>query len=104
MAKRSRVSAGARPYDRVTVEPARLTPGEWRVYGHGTYVESSVLAGQPSRTFLSAHDHHDDALAEARTYGVQVDVLDGSSYSADLYHVPSAPPAGFDPADAGEAW
>lgn len=96
-------------YERITIEPFRDTFFEgFAVYGHGTYPESSVLAGQPSRSCLDMGDTLDALRAE----WPHAEVIDhstkpfrtGNETLAELSGLPPTPPAWFDPAAAGERW
>lgn len=89
-------------FDRKTIEPDHERGG-FDVYGHGTYEESSVLAGRPKRAFL---DHFDTA-EETRAEHPEAEDIGGSSriegYNAGDT-MPQSPPSWFDPMAAGEAW
>lgn len=83
-------------FDSYTIEP--LGEDEWAVYGHGTYEESSVLAGQPSRVFINDYR----TCAKAKEAWPQASVSE-SSTRIDI-DMPDMAPSWFDPADAGEEW
>lgn len=96
-------------YDHITIEPYRETLFQgFAVYGHGVYPDSSVLAGQPSRTFLDMGDTLEALQAEWPT----AEVIDhstkpfrtGNETLAELSGLPACEPDWFDPADAGERW
>jgi len=88
-----------------TIEYAYANPragtreGGYNVYEHGVYPSSSVLAGQPSRTYKG----HFNTIEEAQTAFPEARPIEGSTkrYGNPL---PSTPPSWFDPANAGEAW
>ena len=96
-------------YDRITIEPYRDTLFQgFAVYGHGVYPESSVLAGQASRSNLDMFE----TLEDARREWPFAEVLDhstrpfrtGGESLADLSGLPRSEPDWFDPAAAGERW
>ena len=96
-------------YERITIEPFHDTFFEgFAIYGHGVYPESSVLAGQTSRTHLDMGD----TLEALRAEWPNAEVIEhstkpfrfGNESLADLSGLPSSPPGWFDPADAGERW
>jgi len=96
-------------YDYYTIEPYADPfggPGGVAVYGHGTYPDSSVLAGQSRRAFLDSFP----TVEEARAEWPHADVLDHSSKVwrgsslVEISGLPECPPDWFDPADAGETW
>lgn len=88
-------------FDYYTVEPIN---GEYAVYGHGRYEESSVLAGQYRRCFLDAFNTQEEALKAYPSAQVE----EGSTkIFADMAHAGfdnSPAPDWFDPMDAGEEW
>jgi hypothetical protein len=98
-------------YDYITIEPVpeRETcyGGDHRAYGHGTYPQSSVLAGHSSRVFLGG-----GSVEELQAEFPGADVLDHSSKAwsdpngslADHSGLPSCAPGWFDPMAAGERW
>lgn len=84
-------------FDFLSIEPGRgetynqadRNPGGVILYGHGTWPDSSVLAGRPSRSYIEAFEEHDDVALnrkEAREFAEKhfpnVDVRDyeGSSH------------------------
>lgn len=73
----------------------------WVVFEHGEYEETSVLAGQPRRSFLDAFQE----LEDAKTAYPEAEVIEGSSripgFNATL---PMSPPSWFDSTAAGERW
>jgi len=88
-----------------TIEPHGK---QFVVYHHGTFPQSSVLAGQASRTFLYAFD----TLAEARVAYPSSAVLEHGTKRwepedaslADLSGLSPVPPPWFDERAAGERW
>ena len=83
--------------DSYTIEPSQDGDGYWLV-AHGEYEESSVLAGQPSRTLTCWYATKAEATAnnpeaEVLEYNTRVDV-----------EMPVHPPDWFDPLFAGEVW
>ena len=82
-------------YDWLSIEPHR---DGWAVYGHGTFEPTSVLAGQPSRTFLDSFD----SVNEAEEKYPDAEVVRGSTRVECT--LPATPPSWFDPAAAGERW
>jgi hypothetical protein len=75
----------------ITIEMGRgatYRSGRWTAYKHGTYPRHSVLAGQPSRTFLDSFDSLDEAKAKYPTAEVW-DAPGASSYQPPyLGHLP----------------
>lgn len=86
-------------FDWHTIEPFE---NEYAVYGHGTYEESSVLAGQYRRCFLEVYDTEAEAIAQYP----EAQVEEGSTkVFADMATgMSDMAPSWFDPADAGEEW
>lgn len=85
--------------DYYTIEPSRC--GEfYDVYGHGRYERSSVLAGQLGRSFQDSFA----TLEEAKAAYPQAEETGSSKFMYSQLSMPSSPPSGFDPADAGERW
>jgi hypothetical protein len=80
--------------------PAEGEKPQYGVYAYSEYEESSVLAGQPKRSFVDSFD----SLAEAQeTYPTATwDGEGGSGYTPPV--IPQTPPAWFDSANAGEHW
>ena len=90
-------------FDSLTIEPGSKCAtmhsiDGFTVYGHGTYPYSSVLGGQPSRTYVK----HFETLEDAQKAYPQAEVISGSTYQQFL--MPVNPPDWFDPMDAGERW
>lgn len=91
-------------FDSVSIEPEG---NAYAAYGHGTYPDSSVLAGQSQRAWLDS-----GTLPELQARFPQADVLEHSTRPyrdpdaslADLSGLPSEPPGWFDPGAAGESW
>jgi hypothetical protein len=58
--------------------------GNWTLYAHGTYPRGSVLAGQPSRTFVTSTDNTDEgreALESAcKEAKITAEVIGGTSF------------------------
>lgn len=99
------------PYDRLTIE-FETTPGgmfsRWKVFGHGVYPESSVLAGQAQRVFLAEFKTQEEAQerypgAEVLEHSTKPIRYEWDSLT-DLSGLPERAPDWFDPADAGERW
>ena len=90
----------------LTIEPSR--DGGVNVYAHDAYPGSSVLAGQPRRSYLINFDTAEEAL-EAYP---DAEVIEGSSKPwrpadatlEEISGLPEHPPAWFDPRAAGERW
>jgi len=80
----------------VTIEPDR---DEWVAVGHGTYEDSSVLAGQSRWCPLDWFPTKEEAC-KAYPKGVVKDCQAPRSTAM----VPSCPPSDFSEADAGERW
>jgi hypothetical protein len=79
---------------------ATYSRDEYGVYAYGVYPDSSVLAGQPKRSFVESFD----SLEEAReNYPAASWNGEGGTGYAPV-SVPSTPPAWFDPSYAGEHW
>ena len=77
--------------------------GDYDIYEHGVYEESSVLAGRARRSFLDSYSTLEAAQqawpdAAFVNHSTRVDGYN----SGDL--MPIEPPSWFDPMDAGEAW
>ena len=75
--------------------------GDWEVFGHGVYPQSSVLAGQPSRWCVATFDTLEKAQeaypdAEVPEYSTRI--------PAGWLPMSDTPPDWFDPMDAGERW
>lgn len=95
-------------FDRYTIEPFMDEylidpPEEYAVYGHGTYEDSSVLAGQYRRCFLDVFS----SAEEAREAYPTAEESDSTKHITDQMmdaFENSPPPDWFDPADAGEEW
>jgi len=88
---------------RITIEPLYRDDGRQDGYGayeHGVYEKSSVLAGQPSRTFRGGFDTVEKALE----WFPLADVLEHSTKQDVETMLPRTAPDWFDPADAGERW
>ena len=89
-------------WDSITIEPNRFRDStskwEWSVYGHGTYEEWSVLAGQERRAFLDGFA----TIEEAKEAYPDAEVLGHTSYVE--HKMPDVPPDWFDPDYAGETW
>lgn len=83
-----------------TIDPDP-TGGFW-IHAHGKYPESSVLAGQYQRVKCHWYETTEEAQAEYP----QATVNDSPALPLEWIapSVPSCPPEGFDPADAGERW
>ena len=76
--------------------------GGFDVYGHGTYEESSVLAGRAKRAYRENFDTEEQAVAaypDANVVGSSK--IDGYNSGDLMSHCPEP---WFDPMDAGEAW
>lgn len=87
-------------FDSYTIEPFE---DKFAVYGHGTYEESSVLAGQYRRCFIDMYDTEEEAQKahpEAESSGSTKFMSDQMMDSFEN----SPAPDWFDPADAGEEW
>ena len=87
--------------DSYTIEPSQDGDGYWLV-AHGEYEESSVLAGQPSRTLTCWYA----TKAEATVNNPEAEVLDhitGDPFGNPT-PLPIHPPDWFDPLFAGEVW
>lgn len=85
-----------------TIEPAKDGDGFWLV-AHGTYEQSSVLAGQPSRTLTCWYETAEEAaLANPETE--VLDHITGDPFAINLINLPDVAPDWFDPANAGEVW
>jgi len=88
-----------------TIEPYR---GEFAVYEHGVYPQSSVLAGQARRVFLASFERE----SEARAAYPRAVVLEHSSRPwrprnetlEELSGLSPLPPTWFDEGNAGESW
>ena len=92
-------------FDSYTIEPDG--DGEFSVYGHGVYEQSSVLAGQPRRSFLDGFETVEaaqKAYPTADVTGSTRPVRWGGDSLADYSGLPSTAPSWFDPCDAGERW
>lgn len=102
-------------FDYVTIEPTcgatYNRPGEYAIYGYGTYEDWSVLAGQEKRSFIGggyttvdeAREGVTAAITEGRIpKGTAVDVSESTGYRPVT--LPDTPPYWFDPAAAGEEW
>lgn len=88
-------------FDRKTIEPDGK--GGYDVYGHGTYEQSSVLAGRAKRAYLDNFPTIEAVKAEYPDATSQDHSSRVEGYnSGDL--MPKSPPEWFDPMDAGEAW
>ncbi len=91
--------------DAVTITPGVAHYGEPKeqheVYAHGTYPDSSVLAGQYRRVCLAVYSTLQEAQEAYPWAEVQGGLLPASWVAP---RVPQSPPAWFDPADAGENW
>jgi len=85
-----------------TIEPAKDGDGFWLV-AHGTYEQSSVLAGQPSRMLTCWYETADEA-ALANPEAEVIDHITGDPLASMTNPLPESPPSWFDPANAGEAW
>jgi hypothetical protein len=90
-------------FDRYTIESVPSIPNEVVVYGHGTYEESSVLAGRYRRCFLdsfptveAAKEKYPDAEESGSTKYLSNDMISSFENSPE--------PDWFDPMDAGEEW
>ena len=88
--------------DYYTVEPARDGDGFWLV-AHGTYPESSVLAGESSRTLTKWYATEEEAKA-AHPYAEVIGHITGDPFAHMYNPLPESPPSWFDPANAGEVW
>lgn len=76
-----------------------LWDGEtYAVYRYDEYPESSVLAGQPRRTFV---DQSTD-LEQLKRDHPNATVTEASGYVP--VNIPDSPPPWFDPENAGETW
>lgn len=82
-------------FRKITIESNQY--GTQSVYGYGVYSESSILAGQPRKTFLAEYNTVVEAQAEYPTATVD----DG--YTPDNTMTEHAPDW-FNPANAGEEW
>lgn len=82
-----------------TIEPMMDSrfPNEYGVYSHGVYGRSSVLAGQPKRTYIES-----GSLEEMKERHPDARVLDGSTKHTPV--MSPVPPDWFDPMAAGEDW
>lgn len=91
------------PGEDVTIEPE--CEGEYWVWGHSVYGDSSVLAGQCRRRRIECFETAEKAKAEYPT----ATVCEGASSAwmnrldCDSFER-SVQPGWFDPADAGESW
>lgn len=88
--------------DYYTIEPSVDDDGFWLV-AHGTYEESSVLAGQTSRCLTRHYPTVDAAVAD----NPDAEVIDHSTKDPFAHWsnpLPESPPSWFDPANAGEVW
>jgi len=66
---------------------------------HGTYDQSSVLAGEDFRQLVMSYDSIEDARA------AHPDALvDLEGYAPEVRELPINPPSWFHPEDAGESW
>lgn len=83
--------------DRYTIEPAKDGDGFWLV-AHGTYEESSVLAGQPRWMLCRWYA----TIEEATIRNPNVEILD--HVTDDRINLPEIAPDWFDPTNAGEVW
>ena len=81
----------------LTIEPMLDGSGDYGVYRHGTYGRSSVLAGQPKRTYVES-----GSLEEMKESYPEAQVLDGSTKHTPV--MSPVPPDWFDEANAGETW
>lgn len=85
---------------------------DYCLYGYSEYDDSSVLAGQPRKTFVCCFGECDMGFMVAtevcRVKGIELQPRrGGGSLSGSLANhsgLPSVPPSDFDPADAGESW
>jgi hypothetical protein len=90
-------------FDWYTIEENHEFPGEYLVYGHGTYEASSVLAGQYRRCFIDSYP----TLEAAQEKYPDAEVSGSTKYIADTCarsFENSPEPDWFDPGDAGEEW
>ena len=83
-------------YEWLSIEPDKR--GGVIVYGHGTYEETSVLAGYPLRQWIKHFDTVEEAqkaypTAEVKEWPTKMDV-----------ELPRVAPSWFDPGAAGEVW
>ncbi len=85
-------------YDWLSIEPNGH--GGFTVYGHGTYEETSVLAGCPLRQYLDGFDSIEEAQAKYPT----AEVKEWSTRGYLPSYLPHTAPAWFNEADAGERW
>jgi hypothetical protein len=74
--------------------------GGFTVYEHGTYEETSVLAGMPSRTWRQAFD----TIEETKEAYPEAQVSGSTKMDYAGVELPQSPPDWFDPANAGETW
>ena len=85
-------------FDHITIEPSEYS--DFAVYGHGTYERSSVLAGQPKRSYLESFD----TVVDAQKEYPNAEVLEHSTKIDGMAMMPVCAPDWFDPMDAGECW
>lgn len=84
----------------LTIEPSSLDnlEGECAVYEHSEYEESSVLAGQPKRTYIAGFNTRAEAIAAYP----EAQVCNSSTKTE--FAMSSSPPSWFDPTACGERW
>lgn len=87
----------------ITIEPCQGETYLWdgktyAAYENSVFPESSVLAGQPRRSFLDSSEELDALKAKFP----KAEVSEGTSYVPP--EVPTTAPDWFDPDYAGESW
>jgi hypothetical protein len=87
----------------LVIEPCASETNPWdgttyAVYRYDVWPESSVLAGQPRRSFVDSSED----LEQLKREHPDAEVTEGTGYTPPP--VPETPPSWFDPTLAGERW